>query len=391
VQPLFICHHTDREPRVRPFVDELRVRGIAPWVAQDGGFMIGDDQEAEARRVIRRECRGLLFYVTPGAIERDFIKRVELREALRRVSRERLLGLVGRAPAERFFIACVADGVGFDEIRVAGRRHVHHDLSRYAGAQLGLEDPPDHADAARRVLQQRLRNRPALRNAVSFQFSTRDRFDDEPADLLRIDAAPLLVADGSPEGWSRIAAGLRDIKAELSRWGRPALSVHGSRHLTSAFLLGATFRRSSGFPLSVRARDGWWQADGPLEPSNVNGHVDDGDDYEALAIQIAATDKDPTAAVDMFLAQTARRPRVLRISAPDHQHMTSAQGRHAAAAIRERVVAALQPQVPDRLLVFLSTPAGLATQIGFEWNGLPPTVLHEFDAPRYRATLTIES
>ena len=387
MRPVFICHHTEQEARVREFVNELRLRGIAPWVAQDGGFMVGDDQEAEAQRVIRETCGGLLFYFTPGAIERDFIRRVELKEGLRRLRRERWLRLVGRAPVERFFLACVADGVGFGEIRAAGSQHIGHDLARYAGVEIGNQDPPSYAEAARRVLQQHLRHRAPVRDTVSFQFSTRDRFEDDPGDLLRLDAGPLLATDHSTASWSRVAGALADIKTELSRWGRPALQVHGSRHLTAAFLLGTTFRRSSGFPLSVRVRDGWWETNGPLEPAELTDCLEQGDDQDTLAVQIAATDKDPTAAVDLLLANMQRRPRVLRISTAGHGHLTAAQGRHIAASVRARVVAATTVRVPQRLLLFLSTPIGLATQIGFEWNGLPPTVLHEYVAPHYRESL----
>lgn len=388
MKKLFLCHHSAHAASVLDLATELRLRGIAPWVAEDGGFMLGDDQDPEARRVIREECHGLLFYATPGAIERDFIRRVELDEACRRVYRERLRRLLPLGPKARFTITTVTDGVSFADVAAASVRVLGRDLSRYAGAALGSGDPPlQRVDVAHEALRQRLPDVPRT-GVLSLQFSTRAPMPDGPTDLLRIEAeAALDASENALVAWARIGRGLADVKAEISRcFGRPLLRVHGSRHLIGSFLLGATFRRSSGFSLLVRARDGDWGTSGALEPVTITEDMQLGD-AAALVVQITATDKDPTPAVDRYLAQEHLRPTVVRFCVRAGGGLTAARGRFVAAHIRGRVVDLVRGAEPEALLAFMSVPQALAAQLGHEWNGLPLTILHEFDGGTYQPSL----
>jgi hypothetical protein len=385
VKKLFLCHHSAHAASVFDLANELRLRGIPPWVAGDGGFMLGDDQEPQARRVIREECHGLLFYATPGAIERDFIGRVELDEACRRVYRERLRRLLPLSPKTRFMITTVTDGVSFADVAAASVRVLGRDLSRYAGVALGSGDPPlQRVDVAHDALRQRLRDVPPT-GVLSLQFSTRAPMPDEPTDLLRVEAeAALDTHDDALAAWARVGRGLADVKDEISQtFGRPLLRVHGSRHLTGSFLLGATFRRSSGFSLLVRARDGDWGTSGALAPVTVTEDLQLGD-AAACVVQISATDKDPTPAVDRYLAQEHLRPTVVRFHIHGGGGLNAAQGRFVAAHLRGRVIDLVRRGRPEVLLVFMSVPQALAVQLGHEWNGLPLTILHEFDGATYR-------
>jgi hypothetical protein len=386
MKKLFLCHHSAHAASVLDLATELRLRGVVPWVAENGGFMLGDDQEHEARRVIREDCRGLLFYATPGAIERDFVRRVELEEACRRVRRERISRVLGLGPRTPFIITTVTDGVSWDEVKAASITLLRHDLSRYAGAAIGFGDPPaTRTLVAQHALRVRLRNVPRT-NEVSLQVSTRAPMPDLDDDLIRIDAQDAVV--GNPVmAWTRVGCGLEDVKDEIARaFGRPMLRVHGSRHLSGSFLLGATFRRSSGFNLLVRARDGDWATSGPLEAVQMDERLVRGDSA-GLVIEIAATDKDPTPAVDRYLATKGIRPRVVRFRIENERALTAGQGRFIAAHVRRRIVELIPDGDPRDLLLFMSVPQALAVQLGHEWNALPATTVHEFGGATYEPSV----
>ncbi len=82
IKKLLLCHPRAAAAEVHMLAEALRLRGIVPWVDQQGGFSLGDAQIDTARRVIREECFGLLLYATTEAFESDFISRVEMNEAL---------------------------------------------------------------------------------------------------------------------------------------------------------------------------------------------------------------------------------------------------------------------------------------------------------------------
>ena len=84
VEPLFLAHSSSDMKEVHLLADELRLRGIVPWVDKQDGFSVGDHAEDEARRNISECCWGFLLYATINAFESDFVRRVEIDEANRR-------------------------------------------------------------------------------------------------------------------------------------------------------------------------------------------------------------------------------------------------------------------------------------------------------------------
>ena len=78
MQQLFLCHYRGDAHEVVQLATILRLYGIRPWLDSQGGFLIGDSFVGEAKRVIQQDCFGMVFYATPEAFERPFIRRVEL-------------------------------------------------------------------------------------------------------------------------------------------------------------------------------------------------------------------------------------------------------------------------------------------------------------------------
>ncbi len=105
MEKLFLCHYGGDAAEVRELAEELRLRGVAPWVDKEGGFSIGDENAGEAERAIGEDCFGLLFYATPEAFGRDFISQIEINKAMRR-----------KEEGPSFVLFAVPRGIDFGEL-----------------------------------------------------------------------------------------------------------------------------------------------------------------------------------------------------------------------------------------------------------------------------------
>lgn len=383
VRPLFVCHESARfDGRVRWLVDEMRLRGLIPWVAQDGGFHLGDEQESEARHVIGSVAGGTVVYVADGLLWREFVRRVELPAAIRRKRLDPFIRIL-RPWTARYVLTGVLDGVTAESFGEESRQLLGYDLTRHTMHRLRDDD---FSAASRALLRQQLVCLPGRPDEISFQFSTREALPDDPGDLLRIDGVALVGRDRG--AWPRVYRGLLDVKRELgNRFGRARLAVHGSRHLTGAFALGFTFPRSSGYELAVRTRDSVWSTalgSSGLAPLSV---VRPTEKVPVLAVCIQGTDKDPIPAAARHLAdRPAARLELVLARGGD---MTNADGRSFAEWVRREVAAAVVTTGAPEIFVYASVPQALGMLIGYEWNALPPTTLFEYDRTAYWPSLSI--
>jgi hypothetical protein len=65
LRSLFLSHQHDAAAEIAELAVELQVRGVVPWVdKRRGGFRVARESVTEARRVIREDCFGFLFYAT---------------------------------------------------------------------------------------------------------------------------------------------------------------------------------------------------------------------------------------------------------------------------------------------------------------------------------------
>ena len=122
LRKLFLSYHSDFADEVRELATELRLRGIVPWVDKDGGFRVGDESEAEARRAIREDCFGLLLYATETVFDRPFIRDVELDEA-RKV----------RAEDPAFVLFAMPRDLSFQELKTRSAEEFGINLSAFHG------------------------------------------------------------------------------------------------------------------------------------------------------------------------------------------------------------------------------------------------------------------
>lgn len=381
-------------PDVHQLAEELRLRGIRPWVDKQGGFSIGDQSASEARRAIREDCFGLMFYATRLAFTRPFIRKLEMTAALER-----------KAEDSSFVLASVLRGLTFQKFKDLSIAVFGDDLSGYHSHRIPrLPAPPEaqialqahHREVSCKVLDRRLGALHAAEktDVVGLQFSTRELLTDEPDDLLTIDTTWLLdnhtESIRSSDAWQRVHDGLLDIKQLLAyHWGRPRIRVHGSKHLTAAFMLGFVCPSTTGH-LEIRTGDGYWATDTTIPDREVlvltpvDGSVTSSD----LFVEVSLTGKTVRGAVSRYIQRTGETPFMYLRGAPVEG--TVAKGAFDAAdacAIARQLRAAIGQLVAAhhirRIHLFAAVPQGVAVMIGRALNAMPPVQLYEYIEQEY--------
>lgn len=386
LEEIFLCHAGNDAPEIRMLSEELRLRGVAPWVDKDGGFRVGDESAGEAERVIGEDCFGLLFYATHEAFGSDFIRQVEVRRAVRRKEEE-----------ASFVLFAVPRRMGFGELSERSIEAFGVDLAAYSsraleGAGDGAGGPlrPWLGATANEVLDQVLgRARGRVFGTLQMQFSTRELLADDPEDVLRVDTVGLLEEASDPssfeEAWERVHEGLLDVKRRVSRnHGRPRLRVHGSKHLTAAYVLGYVFP-STVCEIEIRTKRGYWSTDQePVSEDLLRVHLSDGTvGSEKLFVEISTGDKPVREGVRRHVRRTKVNPfKFLRFTPGPEFESASFMSNADACAIARQVRRELGRVVSDygisEVHLFAAIPQALAVMIGHNLNAMPPIHLYEY-------------
>ena len=392
LEEFFLCHSSTDAPEIRVLAEELRLRGVVPWVDKNGGFQVGDENAGEAERAIDEDCFGLLFYATPEAFSSDFIRQVEVPRALRRKDDD-----------PSFALFAVPRRMGFAELSRRSIEIFGVDLAAYSSRALEMMDGgigealrEQLCVVADEVLDKvlALAVETDLGGALRMQFSTREFLADEEGDVLRLDAVELLEeATDPPRAWAQVHGGLLSVKRRVSRHlGRPRLRVHGSKHLTAAFLLGFVFP-STVCEIDIRTKVGYRSTDHEptgkdLMVSRVsNGTVGTG----ALYVEISTGDKIVRDGVRRHVSRTGVSPLKYLRFMPGPQlgaatHMTNADARSIANQVRRELSRAISDYGISEIHVFAAVPQALATMLGHSMNAMPPIQLHEYDGRAYQVS-----
>lgn len=391
IKKVFLCHQHDSAHEVHALAQELRLRGLVPWVDKQGGFMLGDDQVGRARTVIREECFGLLFYATQKAFGSDFVKRVELHEAIH-----------AKDDDVRYLLAALPRKISYTRLSQLSLDAYGIDLASYAshllpkGKDILDETPRQLERAFQAVARDLLTSRLALpgcgaNEVVQFQFSSRDCLIDDPNDVLRVDVTALFASEANDDAraWTQVYRGLRDLKAIIAQThGHPRLRVHGSKHLTAAFMLGYVFP-STAFELELRTKHDYWVTDCLPDPDTVLG-VEMRSGLPAstrLHVEISLLGRPIQDAVRRYMKNSEQQPlSILRLAIDPESYggvMTNAVATAIAQQTRQAITAVVARQPITEIHLFGAMPQALATMIGHRANALPPIHLHEYDGHDY--------
>jgi hypothetical protein len=172
----------------------------APARPEVGDARDGDHSAIEARRAIREDCWGLLFYASAPAFDRPFIRHIELPAALE-----------AKRADSNYTLFAVPRGISYESLRRKSLARWGEDLSAYHSGSVKDGSLADLEQLANQVLLKFVgtRLRPNT-GPVRVQLSTRDLMPDAPGDLLRIDlTAELATAPGNRAAWDQLLAGLR--------------------------------------------------------------------------------------------------------------------------------------------------------------------------------------
>jgi hypothetical protein len=201
----------------------------------------------------------------------------------------------------------------------------------------------------------------------------------------------VVASSARQEAWRRVHEGLLDVKRCVSRhFGRPRLRVHGSKHLTSAFVLGYVFP-STVCELEVQTKLGDWSTD--CEPTSndllLTSTSDGTFGSESLYVEISTGDKLVRDAVRHHVRLTRVSPlKYLRFrpgpELKSAQHMTNADARAIARQVRRELSSAISDYGISEIHVFAAVPQALAMMLGHNLNAMPPVQLYEYDGREYQ-------
>lgn len=387
VKKLFIAHSSRNAEEVHALADELRLRGIVPWVDKQGGLKVGDHSEAEVRRAIREDCFGVLLYASRVAFDSAFVRDVELPEAQSVKTLD-----------PDFLLLAIPVGIGFEELRVLSRSRYGIDLSVYNSVPVETAAlPASLAHVASEVGARFLKDR--LKRGVSridLQFSTRDLMPDEESDLLRIDGTRLVGKDPcSHTSWARVTSGLKDVKADFaSLSGRPRLRIHGSKHLTGAFILGRVFAQSD---IEIRQTPlDYWTTDMVAEKASPLGFVVDRSETGApvLFLEVCSGIKNVRGGVDSLIRRQGIAPRLrLRLNPGQPLLLDNRLCRQIADQTCDTLqyLMATADFLPEEVHIFAAVPQTMMVMLGKSLRGLPPVVLYEWRGSEYCPSCRLEA
>jgi hypothetical protein len=375
---LFLCHYSGDAAEVRELATELRLHGVVPWVDKQGGFEIADDCEPKARQAIGRDCFGVLVYATNPVFERPFIRNVEVDEAVK-----------VRARDPSFALFAVPQGIDFRELQRLSKRHFGVDLSQFhtRGIGEGENTCAAYREIAEMVLARIIGDYRGPEGMFSLQYSTREVMPHLADDVLCIDATDLFSETVyNPQKWDQLVHSLAVVKRVLSETlGRPRLRVHGSKHLTAAFVFGRVF---APFEMDIRQtpNDVWCTdcVSGRVSPF-VAAVKSLPNSNRRLFLEIAARNKDVARGVDDWLARGGAEPSV-RLQLTPHDPTLSLDNSMCRAAANQTYDAlerVLREHCATEIHLFAAAPQSFMAMLGRKFRGLPPVYLYEWTGERY--------
>jgi hypothetical protein len=209
-----------------------------------------------------------------------------------------------------------------------------------------------------------------------------DRNDDNPH-ALQIDAAAF---SGGPSGfpkppeWSVLAAALDATSRWLRARGASRIRIGGSYRLTTAMLLGFALRAANGFELEILTRSGAWATDDRPAPGETGrGWLIDEPTalHDGRLIVSIGVLRDPAAELSRVSGVGPTSMLRLHLSGPIPSARAVQIG---VSTVKGAVDAAKSRLRPERIDLFVATPAAFAVALGHRWNAMGPTQCHEYMA-----------
>lgn len=389
VNRVFISYQHKDSRFAHLMAEELQLRGIIPWVdKKPGGFAAGDESEATARRVIAEEVSGFVLVLTEHTWESDFIKRIEVPEAIYRKRRDPSFWLCVVSPDYR--MSCVSAKM-LEKWNIDLAKF--HSYPRHRSTKETL--PAFARRAALEVLRKHLDSttHQVLESGIELSVNSYEPIAGEAHEILHIDAYHAL--GGHPyrtTTWKRFLTAAQDVKVELSRrFGRQTIVVNGSKHFTAAFIFGRVFSR---YPLRIRQTPSeMWTTDGETVALDDRIAIDfrPGLPMErSLIVEIATGEKDIASGVKSLIDTGA-------IPHGDRLTVQPTSGRVEVSDVISRSLAQRIYSEMDKVVdgttsqihLFVAAPQALFMTLGTLFQTMPETHLYEWTGSSYAKTIIV--
>jgi hypothetical protein len=370
LKKLFLSHYSGDAADVGMLAEQLRFRGIVPWVDKQGGFLVGDNNAEEARRALVEDCFGCLLYATPVAFTRPFVTDIEMPTAVREFREN-----------SSYLIFAIPNGVNFGTLAELTKTKFGLNLADHHCIPVSAANlHSDFQRVARETLDKVIQGH-KCKDVDSFQlqFSTRELLPHSVGEHLCIDGRSVFT-DSYAASLNDLILGLQDVKSTIARaFGRPNILVNGSKHLSSAFLFGRVFQL---FDLEIRqTADEYWSSRGVVVRPDLHVSIDEGEGNE-LVIAVASGYKDVLPGA--LAAVSCKDPSTIRVKPVSGRLSLEADtARGFVDAVYECIDQAVSRLKPRVLHLFLSSPQSTAMMLGKKFAGMPPAFLYEWNGSTY--------
>ncbi len=372
LKKLFLSHYSGDASEVALLADQLRLRGIVPWVDKQGGFLVGDANAYEARRALREDCLGCLLYATSSVFARPFIAEVEMPAAIAQWKAD-----------PKFFLFAVPRSVTFVDLAAKSTNAFGFNIADHHCVPVADDSlQPGLIHVAREVLEKvACGHHPRQAETLRLQFSTREVLPSLNDELLTIDGRCIYRASDASL-WSNLVTALQDVKSVLSKaHGRPRIIVEGSKHITSAFLFGRVFQ---SFELEIRQTPTeYWSNTGQATSPAVQV-IEDLRDGDALIVTITSRFKNlresaMNAAGEVDASMLEIRPDCGPLELSDDT------ARGLVGTIYRELDIAVARVRPSRIHLFMAAPQATAMMLGQKFAGMPATYVYDWNGTSYEA------
>lgn len=374
MKPVFLSYSRKNVKDVQEIADTLCAGGIRIW--QDIESLAAGNTDEQIRKAIQEECAVFFLYITDESVESEFIREVEIKEALNKSKRDETFHIVPliHMPLEKANQKLQGSMLG--------------DISRYNGVIIHDGETLSEASSKiRKILLEAIIKRPADQDfAISLMTYSRTPGNIQPQldlDWSRLDFSDKIMSDTI---WkTHLLPALKDVKDALLNAGVTHIRLFAKATLSASMAFGYVFRRETGFKIIISQGEQLWTSlERPEKPSELKIKVQSrniGSTHLGVNLSITTSidnsfgnyiGKQQLSLRAELFCEPAKGPS--RESVPNN-NVASAMAWQIGNAARD---AKSKYNITD-IHIFGTMPLGLAVLIGSELNACGRIHLYEFN------------
>lgn len=397
MKKIFISYSHQDKDSVNLLVQQLKLHGLPLWRDWDD-LPFGKPTQAEIRETLSKTCQGCLIYLTPNSLQSDFVMKVELKEAMERLSVDK-----------KFALIPIFHGITIAQAQTSVPTYSGRSVTELNGLTIpaGATDDEvrdEFAEAAHRLLQNLLAtSRPEFTSdptrKLILDINTRQYSYRTPEPDLDLDWRSFILNDDTIDATlcsQRLLPALLAVeKSAAKALGFRPLLCRPSAHLSCGVALGFAFRATTSFQLEIeqpipgKSTQLWsttnlLPANSPLQVDKSEGDISS--DEAAVELSVARL---VTSAVDHWVNQRKRHGHDLRVrvaikpagDALKYDLADSATANAVALQVADEIAKLQSDYQPRVTHLFVAAPLALAILLGYRLNARGAIQLYELKRP----------